>query len=315
MMKTLHNNDLTERNETEPVPTTPASAASEKYVGCPVGDDVPIADVPLVAFSRGAKSFEFFTGDHTRWMPAPIDDRAAEAFRENCARCGFSPRMILPHAKLLINLAGSDKRKLSLSRLSLTDELKRCSQLGLTMLNIHAGAHLRQIDMDTACDRISEGINHALDRTQGVTVVVESSAGQGTQVGHEFEHLARIIHGVEDKTRVGVCIDTCHTYSAGYDLATPEGYDETWRRFDDIVGRKYLMGMHLNDDKRELGSHIDRHEMIGKGHIGQDFFRRLMNDPRFDNMPLILETPAPDGWSEEIRMLYHMTEQHPPAAE
>lgn len=182
--------------------------------------------------------------------------------------------------------------------------MRRCSQLGLTMLNFHPGSHLNQMAVDDCLDRIAESLNLILDQTEGVTAVIESTAGQGSNLGYDFAHIARIIARVEDKSRVGVCVDTCHTYSAGYDLRSEEGYEKTWRDFDDIIGLRYLRGMHLNDDKRECGSRIDRHEQIGKGTLGEEFFIRLVNDPRFDNIPLILETPDDSLWASEIEWLY-----------
>ena len=177
-------------------------------------------------------------------------------------------------------------------------------QLGLTMLNFHPGSHLNAISEEECLDRIAESVNMTLEKTEGVIAVLENVAGQGSNMGHSFEQLAYIIDRVEDKSRVGVCIDTCHAYSAGFDLATPEGYEETWRLFDSIIGFNYLKGMHLNDDKKELGSRIDRHASIGMGTLGKDFFSRLVNDPRFDNIPLILETPDEAAWPEEIAWLY-----------
>ncbi|MBJ2193151.1 MAG: deoxyribonuclease IV, partial [Muribaculaceae bacterium] len=195
-------------------------------------------------------------------------------------------------------------QKLEMSRKSFIDEMRRCSQLGLTMLNFHPGSHLKEIPVDDCLDLIAESINISLDQTEGVTAVIESTAGQGSNLGYEFGQIAHIIDKVEDKTRVGVCVDTCHTYSAGYDLRSEEGYAKTWNDFDRIIGAGYLRALHLNDDKRELGSRIDRHEEIGKGTLGEEFFIRLVNDPRFDNMPLILETPNDSIWHEEITWLY-----------
>ena len=186
--------------------------------------------------------------------------------------------------------------------------MKRCAQLGLTMLNFHPGSHLNVIPEDDCLDRIAESINLALEQTDGVTAVIENTAGQGSNLGHRFEQIARIIDGVEDKGRVGVCIDTCHSYSAGYDISSQEGYDLTWREFDSVIGRGYLRGIHLNDDKRELGSRIDRHASLRTGTLGEEFFRRFMNDPRFDDMPIILETPDDSLWKKEIEWLYSLVE-------
>ncbi|MDE7419569.1 MAG: deoxyribonuclease IV, partial [Muribaculaceae bacterium] len=235
-----------------------------------------------------------------------ISDEEAELFKKNCIRGGFKPEQILPHDNFLINLGSPDPQKLHLSRKSFLEEMQRCEQLGLTMLNFHPGSHVNEIEEEKCLDLIAESINRTLEKTHGVSAVLESTAGQGSNLGHRFEHLAHIISKVEDKTRVGVCIDTCHTYSAGYDLADEEGYVKTWKEFDDIIGRDYLRALHLNDDMRKLGSRIDRHAEIGKGTLGMEFFKRLVNDPRFDNMPIILETPNPAIWPEEIKLLYKL---------
>lgn len=182
--------------------------------------------------------------------------------------------------------------------------MRKCEMLGLTRLNFHPGSHLNLLGVDECLDRIAESLNMILDKTAGVTAVLENTAGQGSNLGYTFEQLAHIIDGVDDKSRIGVCIDTCHAYSAGYDLATPEGYEATWKAFDDIIGMDKLVGMHLNDDMRALGSRIDRHASIGTGTLGREFFTRLVNDPRFDNIPLILETPDESLWPEEIAWLY-----------
>ena len=183
------------------------------------------------------------------------------------------------------------------------EELLRCEQLGLDRLNFHPGSHLKKISEDDCLKIIAESINIALDKTHGVTAVLENTAGQGTNMGYRFEHLRTIIDLVEDKSRVGVCIDTQHAFAAGYDLSTIDGYADTWRRFDEIIGFKYLSGMHLNDTKKGLASKVDRHETLGNGVLGADFFSFLMNDPRMDNIPLILETPDESIWTQEIAWL------------
>lgn len=191
-----------------------------------------------------------------------------------------------------------------MSRKSFLDEMKRCEQLGLKMLNFHPGSHLNDISETECLDMIAESINLTLESTEGVTAVIETTAGQGSNLGWDFAHVAHIIDKIEDKTRIGVCVDTCHTYSAGYDLKSADGYEKVWNEFNDIIGFNYLRGMHLNDDKRALGSRIDRHELIGRGTLGAEFFHRLMNDSRFDGIPLILETPNESIWKEEIEWLY-----------
>ncbi|MDE5881102.1 MAG: deoxyribonuclease IV [Muribaculaceae bacterium] len=275
-----------------------------KYIGAHVSVAGGVSNAPVEAHAIGAKAFALFTGNSSRWVSKDISDKEVDLFKHNCELYGFTPEVILPHDNFLINLGSPDEKKLKLSRKSFLDEMRRCEQLGLTMLNFHPGSHLNEISEEECLDKIAESINITLDKTQGVTAVLENVAGQGSNVGHSFEQLAHIINKVEDKSRIGVCIDTCHAYSAGFDLATPELYDQTWKLFDEVIGFNYLRGMHLNDDKRKLGSRIDRHESIGKGTLGKAFFTRLMNDPRFDNIPLILETPDELIWAEEIAWLY-----------
>ena len=279
-----------------------------KYVGAHVSVQGGVSAAPLNANSIGAKSFALFTGSSSRWHSKSITEKEAQAFKERCAAYGYPAHLILPHDNFLINLGSPDPEKLDKSRKSFLDEMKRCAQLGLTMLNFHPGSHLNVIPEDDCLDRIAESINLALEQTDGVTAVIENTAGQGSNLGHRFEQIARIIDGVEDKGRVGVCIDTCHSYSAGYDLSSQEGYVLTWREFDSVIGRGYLRGIHLNDDKRELGSRIDRHASLRTGTLGEEFFRRFMNDPRFDDMPIILETPDDSLWKKEIEWLYSLVE-------
>lgn len=280
-----------------------------KYVGAHVSVQGGVANAPLRAQEIGAKSFALFTGSSNRWVSKAIPDAEAALFVERCAEYGYSPDVILPHDNFLINLGSPDAEKLAMSRKSFLDEMQRVEKLGLSMLNFHPGSHLKAMAEDDCLDRIAESVNITLGQTSGVTAVIENTAGQGSNLGHRFEQIARIIDGIDDKSRVGVCIDTCHAYSAGYDLATDSGYDEVWRLFDDIIGRDYLRGIHLNDDKRELGSRIDRHASIGTGTLGEGFFRRFMNDPRFDGIPVILETPDDSIWAREIEWLYSLVEE------
>ncbi len=275
-----------------------------KYIGAHVSISGGVSSAPLKAEAIGGKAFALFTGSSSRWKSKPISDTEAERFKENCEKCNYTPAQILPHDNFLINLGNPDTAKLEMSRTSFLEEMQRCEQLGLSMLNFHPGSHLNQISIDKCLDLIAESINLTLEKTNGVAAIIECTAGQGSNLGHEFGQIAHIIDKVEDKSRVGVCIDTCHAYSAGYDLRTEEGYRKTWETFDNVIGAHYLKALHLNDDKRELGSRIDRHESIGKGTLGDDFFVRLVNDPRFDSMPLILETPDEQLWSEEIAWLY-----------
>lgn len=275
-----------------------------KYIGAHVSVAGGVANAPVRAHAIGAKAFALFTGSSNRWVSKEISDDEVEKFKDNCNLYGYTPAVILPHDNFLINLGSPDEKKLAMSRKSFLDEVNRCSRLGLTMLNFHPGSHLNELEESDCLDRIAESINITLDKTHGVTAVLENVAGQGSNIGHTFEQLAHIIDKVEDKTRVGVCIDTCHAYSAGYDLGTEEGYENIWNQFDSIIGRNYLKGMHLNDDKRELGSRIDRHASIGQGTLGNQFFTRLVNDPRLNGIPMILETPDEDIWAQEIAWLY-----------
>ena len=280
-----------------------------KYIGVYVEPTGGIVYAPAEAARVGARAFSVMTsakGFRFAEMPSEAE---VSAFHTACSEYGFGPDVILPHAGLMINLASPDRRKGALARKAFVEEMRYCEALGLSMLNFHPGAHLNVATVDDALRRVAESVNTALDRTRGVTAVIENSAGQGTSVGSDFEHLARIIELVDDKSRVGVCVDTCHAFSAGLDLSTPEGYDEVWRQFDATVGRQYLRAIHLNDDARALGSHIDRHAPIGEGTLGEWFFRRFMNDPRFDSMPIILETPSHTLWPQEIEWLYSLVSE------
>lgn len=279
-----------------------------KFIGAHVSKNGGVHTAPLNARAIGARAFALFTGSSSRWVSKPISGEEADKFRENCQACGYTPDVILPHDNFLINLGSPDPAKLSQSRKSFESEMSRCMQLGLTMLNFHPGSHLRECSEEECLDRIADSVNRALEKSFGVTAVLENTAGQGSNMGFTFEQLAHIIDKVEDKTRIGVCIDTCHAYSAGYDLRDEEGYREVWRQFDETIGAHYLRALHLNDDKKELGSRVDRHASIGAGTLGRDFFTRLVNDPRFDGLPLILETPDEELWPEEISWLYSQIE-------
>lgn len=279
---------------------------NNKYVGAHVSAQAGVSQAPINARAIGAEAFALFTRNPSRWHSKAISEAEADAFKTNCAELGYDASRILPHDSYLINLGSPDEEGLSKSREAFLDEMRRCEQLGLTLLNFHPGSHLKKIDTDACLDRIAESINQALDVTGGVKAVIENTAGQGTNLGFSFEQLARIIDGVEDKSRVGVCIDSCHAFAAGYDIATREGYEQTWADFDRIIGLPYLSAMHLNDSKKGLASHVDRHESLGKGMIGENFFRMLMNDPRMNGIPLILETPDESLWPEEISWLYSL---------
>ena len=272
-----------------------------KKIGAHVSVSGGVEMAPVNALGIGADAFALFTKNQRQWVAKPLSVESITLFKENCEKEGFDIRYILPHDSYLINLGHPDREGMEKSRAAFLDEMRRCELLGLKMLNFHPGSHLNKISIEKCLDRIAESVNMTLDKTTGVTAVIENTAGQGSNVGNEFWHLRYIIDKVEDKSRVGVCLDTCHTYTAGYDIVNE--YDRVFTEFDEVVGRNYLCAIHLNDSKKPLGSRVDRHDSIGKGLIGIDFFRLFMQDSRFDDMPVILETPDDTIWRDEIKML------------
>lgn len=277
-----------------------------KFIGAHVSAQGGVENAPVNADSIGAKAFALFTKNQRQWFSSPLTKTSIKNFRENCEKFNFRPFQILPHDSYLINLGHPESEPLEKSRDSFLDEMKRCELLGLDRLNFHPGSHLNSINITDCLRRIAESINIALDKTRGVTAVIENTAGQGTNLGHNFEQLREIIDSVEDKSRVGVCIDTCHAFTSGYNIKTEEGFIDTFRKFDELIGFKFLKGMHLNDSKKDLGTRVDRHDNLGVGILGEDVFYFIMNDKRFDDMPLILETPDESKWEEEIRKLYSL---------
>lgn len=277
-----------------------------KYVGAHISASGGVENAPLNAHGIGARAFAFFTKNQKQWVAPPLTHKSIDAFRKRCDEFGFRPHQILPHDSYLINLGSPDPEGLGRSRHSFIDEMRRCEQLGLDRLNFHPGSHLGKITEEQCLDLIAESVNIALEKTNGVIAVIENTAGQGTNLGYRFEHLRHIIEKVEDKSRVGVCIDTCHAYTSGYDLSTAEGFTAVFEEFDRIVGFRYLKGMHLNESKKAFGSRVDRHDSLHKGELGDEVFSLIMNDSRFDDMPLILETPEETLWAEEIEFLYSL---------
>lgn len=275
-----------------------------KYIGAHVSASGGVENAPLNANAIGAKAFALFTRNQRQWKSSPLTKKSISLFKERCEEFGYEAKHILPHDSYLINLGHPDPDGLQKSRDAFLDEMQRCEQLGLDRLNFHPGSHLNELSVDDCLARIAESINRTLDQTAGVCAVIENTAGQGTNLGYTFEQIAAIIDRVEDKTRVGVCIDTAHTLAAGYDIKTEQGFTETFRHFDEVIGFSYLRGMHINDSKKDLASRVDRHDSIGKGVMGMTTFKMLMADPRFDDIPLILETPDESIWAEEIGYLY-----------
>ena len=274
-----------------------------KFVGAHVSAQGGVENAPLNAQALGANAFALFTKNQRRWQAKALTQASIEAFKHNCEAAGFSAAQILPHDSYLINLGHPEREALTKSREAFIDELERCAQLGLDRLNFHPGSHLKQLSESDCLDRVAESINIALDAVDGVTAVIENTAGQGSNLGYRFEHLAQIIDGVEDKSRIGVCLDTCHTFVAGYDLRGHQACAATFAEFESVVGFEYLRGMHLNDAKVEFGSRVDRHHSLGQGYIGWDCFEYIMRDPRFDGVPMVLETIDSSIWAEEIQAL------------
>ncbi|MBT3012190.1 MAG: deoxyribonuclease IV [Candidatus Thiodiazotropha sp. (ex Lucina aurantia)] len=275
-----------------------------KYVGAHVSASGGVENAPLNAQEIGARAFALFTKNQRQWRAKPLSEKSILAFRENLDGSGISPRHVLPHDSYLINLGHPETEGLEKSRAAFLDEMQRCEQLGLSLLNFHPGATLRKIGEEESLQRVADSINLVLEQTRGVTAVIENTAGQGSTLGYRFEHLAAIIDAIKDKSRVGVCLDTCHTFVAGYDLRTGEACDKTFAEFDQVVGFQYLRGMHLNDSKPDLGARVDRHHSLGQGKLGWEVFRYIMHDARFDDIPLVLETIDDTLWKEEIAALY-----------
>ena len=274
-----------------------------KFFGAHVSAAGGVENAPRNAGKIGATAFALFTKNQRQWSAAPLTAAQIGGFGAACAELGYAPAQILPHDSYLINLGHPEPEALAKSRGAFFDEMARCEALGLDRLNFHPGSHLNRIAPERSLDLVAESINLALDRTRGVTAVIENTAGQGSNLGSSFEQLAYLIERVEDRSRVGVCIDTCHAFAAGYDLRTAEACDRTFAEFDRIVGFRYLRGMHLNDAMKPLGSRVDRHAPLGEGQIGTECFRYIARDARFDDMPLILDTPDEERWPEEIALL------------
>jgi len=292
-----------------------------KFIGAHVSTSGGVENAPLNAKKIGAKAFAMFTKNQRQWVAKPLTTKSIDNFKRNLEEVGIEPKYILPHDSYLINLGSPDREKLQKSRDAFLDEIKRCELLGLDKLNFHPGSHLVKIPKrdkeylkkleiaeKNCLDVIADSLNLAIEQTKesSVKLVIENTAGQGTNLGYKFEHLAYIIDRVENKNRVGVCLDTCHTFASGYDLRTKERYKETMSKFDKIVGFNYLMGMHINDSKAKLGSRVDRHHSLGMGELGWKTFEFIMNDSRLDNIPLILETIDSSIWDREIRELYSL---------
>ena len=274
-----------------------------KRIGAHVSAAGGVENAPLNAAAIGASAFALFTKNQRQWKAKPLTAKSIQAFQANCLAHGFLPGHILPHDSYLINLGHPESDGVAKSRAAFVDEMSRVAQLGLDRLNFHPGSHPKKMDEAACISRIAESINMALDQVEGVCAVIENTAGQGTNLGYRFEHLRDIIDKVHDKSRVGVCLDTCHAFTAGYDLRTKDLCDATFAHFEEVVGFSYLKGMHLNDAKPELGKRVDRHASLGDGKLGLEVFRYIMQDPRFEEIPMVLETPEDGIWREELDLL------------
>lgn len=274
-----------------------------KYLGAHVSSSGGPANAVANALAIGADAFALFTRNQRSWVSKPLEQKDIEAFRQALSASGIRPEHVLPHDSYLINLGNPEEETLLKSRAAFLDEMQKAEQLGLRLVNFHPGSHLNKVSEEECLDQIAQEVNLALSKTTNAIAVIENTAGQGSNLGWKFSQIARIIEGVDDKSRVGVCVDTCHTLAAGYDLTNELGYNLTWDEFEQEIGFKYLKAVHLNDSKKGVGSHVDRHESLGKGCIGKWFFQQLMHDERFDDMPIILETPDPTIWAQELQWL------------
>lgn len=274
-----------------------------KYIGAHVSAAGGVENVPGRAHEIGATGFALFTKNQRQWRAKPLTEENIEGFKKECEKYGYSMEAVIPHDSYLINLGHPEEAKLQKSRDAFLVELQRCEQLGIKLLNFHPGSHLKKISEKECLSRIAESINIALDQTEFTKAVIENTAGQGTNMGFRFEHLAEIMDQVKNQDRVGVCIDTAHAFAGGYDISTEEGFYDTFEQFEKYIGFEKLLGMHLNDSKKELGTRVDRHDSLGDGYIGWTPFELIMKDDRFNSIPMILETPNTERWAEEIAKL------------
>jgi deoxyribonuclease-4 len=274
-----------------------------KYVGAHVSASGGVENAVKNAAQIGASGFALFTKNQRQWVAKPLSEKSIAKFKDFMQEHGYNADAVLPHDSYLINLGHPEIEKREKSYNAFVNEIKRVETLGLKYLNFHPGSHLKKISEEECLNLISENINKAIKDTESCILVLETTAGQGSNLGYKFEHLAYIIDKVEDKSRIGVCIDTAHIFAAGYDIRTKEAYEKTMQEFDEIIGFKYLKGMHINDSKAKFASRVDRHHSLGKGEIGLDAFKFIMQDKRINNIPLILETIEPEIWADEIKLL------------
>jgi deoxyribonuclease-4 len=268
-----------------------------------LGAHMSIAGGVHTAVERGERigctAIQMFVKNNSQWNGKRLTDEDVSAYKDLLAKSGIGS--VVVHDTYLINLCARDRRILRKSRAALKEELNRCELLGVPYLNFHPGVHVGRGEED-GIKLVVESLNTIHEQTKGYRVfsVIETTAGQGTSLGYRFEQIRSIIDAVDDKTRLAVCVDTCHVFAAGYDISSEQGYERTFKDFDDIIGLENLAAFHINDSKRGLGSRVDRHEHIGKGRIGLLGFTLLMNDERFRRIPKILETDKGPDMKEDI---------------
>lgn len=277
-----------------------------KRIGAHVSAAGGVENAPLNALEIGADAFALFVKNQRQWNAKTLEVESINKFNDNLKLANIKKEHILPHNSYLINLGHPDTEKRKKSINAFIDEINRANLLGLKMINFHPGSHLREISENECLENISNSINFIIANTSDVKLVIENTAGQGSNLGYKLEHLAYLIDKTQNKQRIGICIDTCHFFAGGYDLRSKESYKKTMSEFDKLVGYKYLSGMHLNDSKNSLGVKKDRHESIGKGTLGLEAFENIMRDENIDEIPLILETINPEIWADEIKLLRQM---------
>jgi deoxyribonuclease-4 len=275
-----------------------------KFIGPHISIAGGVQNAPVNAAGFRATGFGMFTKNQRQWTAPQYTAEAISGFKKAFRDNGYSAHQILAHDGYLINLGNPDRTAFEKSYRAFIDELKRCERLGLTLLNIHPGSHLRKSSEEACMLQIADAVNRAHRETEGVTVVFENTAGQGSNVGWSFEQIAFMIRHVSDKSRIGFCLDTCHAFAAGYDLRTKSAYEAAMKLLDRTVGMRYLRGA-----KAGLGSRLDRHESLGRGTLGLEPFAMLMRDERFEEIPLVLETIDEGLWAKEIAMLKEMAKQ------
>ncbi|VFP78072.1 Endonuclease 4 [Buchnera aphidicola (Cinara cuneomaculata)] len=273
------------------------------YIGAHVSSQGGVEKSILRAHQLGATAFSLFLNNPLRWNHSSLTNKIVNNFHKNCKIYGYSSLQILPHSSFLINLGHPDKNMNKKSCYAFIHEINCCYQLGLIMINIHPGSYLYQITEQKCLEIISDSINFVLNQTRKVVIVLENTAGQGSNVGYCFEHLAFIINKIEDKSRIGVCLDICHLFAAGYQLNDTDIFLDTFKKFNTLIGLKYLYGIHMNDSKGKCNSRLDRHHNLGYGKIEKHVFSKIVQITEFQNIPIILETKNITMWKNEILWL------------